>query len=200
MGMVSVRILIVHPSHYIARKPDSFIRFTQDGCLEVIDGTLQDAFNVSLTTGSKSELERLAEAREEQPGKHQHGANALSDLTKQINWDDGDGSDYSSEGDDVDDALEELREMMENYEERQHAHSNDGSDEGIARQAASELIHDDGAVEHTNDQWAEEQKTETSEAQRSRVEMEVASKLLTSGVKVQGQQFLQIAENAMAES
>ena len=179
----------------------------QDGSVKVIDGSAQTALVLRLSAASKSALEQYAEDGE---GGKQTQDPSTTDLAEQLN-EPGPNSDDDDDDEDSgdDDCLDELREIMEAYDEQNVSHVSASTVSGsedrehqrhLAQQAAGECLIDDGVPDKLDNQWASEQKSETLDAERSRVESEVATKVLEKGVNIQGKAFLKIAQSEMADS
>lgn len=172
--------------------------------METIDGTERTVFNmVRVSAGSKSTLESFAEDH----GSDDHYdrdtfaselINHIKDQTSHSAGDDADEdeTDITDGADDVE-PLEVLHEMMERYEETAETVETDQA--RLARQAVSEGLQGVSSDDLENDPWIEQTK-ETLELEQSKTESEIAKKLLTKGVSIQGKAFRRIAEQEMAES
>lgn len=95
--------------------------------------------------------------------------------------------------------MDMLQEFVESYEAN-HSGSADSSEKELATRAAAEIFHAD-ADDHVEDAtWATEQESELMEKERDKIESEVAVVALASGAKIQGQAFLRIAEEYIADT
>lgn len=180
---------------------------SQDGSVETIDGTERTVFNmVRVSAGSKSALESFAEDHGHDDD-HRDRDNLTSEIIDHIKNQtshsagddaDEDETDITDGADDIE-PLEVLHEMMEMHEET--AETVEADPASLARQAVSEGLQGvDGSDDLENDPWIDEQTKETLELEQTKTESEIAKKLLTKGVSIQGNVFRRIAEQEMAES
>ena len=102
--------------------------------------------------------------------------------------------------DDTTDAMDAIHEFVEEHEAN-HADSINISNEELTRDAVSKTFDgfEDEDVQQ-DDGWVDEQKSETLETERNKMESEMATRLISSGAKIVGKHFLQIADDSIAET
>ena len=174
--------------------------------LEVIGGSSQVALTLTrMSDSSKVRIEHLAEST----GDDDLPADPLtSDIVNKLKVSTGQGSerDQDQEGSDDDECLDELYELMEKYEAENSSTSiqispeSEPNDKRLAREAASHCFSTDDELTRDGDPWVQEQQAETLEKEQTKVETELATKILSKGIKIQGKTFMKIAEQAVAES
>ena len=110
------------------------------------------------------------------------------------------GADMQSGIEDEDHPIGMINELVEGFEE---SHSSDAncSESELAKRATAKCFHPEEAEADADDtdQWVSDQKGETLEQARERIETEIASRALASGAKIRGPALLTIAEEQIAE-
>lgn len=106
------------------------------------------------------------------------------------------------DNDEEDESLETWYEMLEQYEAQQAStdcsHKEDGD---LAKEVAVHEMNAANAPDIDIDEsWTDQQKEETMEVHRSRAESELVQAALNKGAKVQGKQFMDIANAELAET
>lgn len=173
--------------------------------LEVIGGSSQVALTLTrMSDSSKVKIEHLAEStgsNDDLPADP-----VTSDVVNKLKASTAQGMECDQEesDDDDDDCLDELYELMEKYEAEnssvQLSPDSDPHDKRLAREVASNCFSTDDDEITIDDPWVQEQQAETLEKEQAKVETELATKILSKGIKIQGRTFMQIAEQAVAES
>ena len=169
--------------------------------LEVIGGSSQVALTLTrMSDSSKIRIEHMAEST----GDDDLPADPVtSDIVNKLKGSTAQGMGRDQEESDDDECLDELYELMEKYEAEtssiQLSPESEPHDKRLAREAASQCFSTDDEVTR-DDPWVEEQQAETMEKEQTKVERELAEKILSKGIKIQGRTFMQIAEQAVAES
>lgn len=113
------------------------------------------------------------------------------------------GQYVDAEGDGGQHSFDCAQEMIEQYEEH-HAGASETSESELARGAAAQCFHADEAVDDQGaldqDAWANEQEQEVMESERTKLEVELATRALSTGQKVAGSSLLEIAQSEMMDS
>ena len=110
------------------------------------------------------------------------------------------GADMQSGIEDEDHPIGMINELVEGFEESHSSDANCSASE-LAKRATAKCFHPEEADADADDtdQWVSDQKGETLEQARERIETEIASRALASGAKIRGPALLTIAEEHIAE-
>lgn len=183
---------------------------TQDGQLEPVPGSWCELTRLSrLNKQSCAALDKLAEKpfidqatttttkpepASDDPDLVEYIRNEMRHHTTK------DEASSGSDSDDDDGVMETVNGFLEQFEEK-HCGSGEATDEASLAQAATRHQFDEPTevLAEDDQSWGEAQKTEMMEAEQRRMEVELVSSALKTGVPMsKGEEFLAVANAQMA--